>query len=249
MLFGFGPRQGKLIVPKFRGPRRVPTCAYGTAKILFAATLLSLVGLACGNVTAASVVNGLTAPSAAVGLGPTFAIADFDGDGRPDIAAVEVGNDLSAVSYRIQVQLSSSGWHTLQITAPPGGLLIEPRDVNNGNHFIDLVVTTAISRQAVAILINDGAGRFLQVGPTAFPDAFADSNTSPVLATQTTNVAIEAPLQHRPGTCLKAGSTSQARLKASRVTQWSSVFVFPDFLISHSGRAPPLAVHRSSPLG
>src|SRR6202166_4159512 len=107
---------------------------------------------------------------------PQFAIEDFDGDSKPDIATVLQGRSGSADNhYRIRFQLSSGGSQNIDLTAPVGGLDINSRDVN-GDDFLDLVVTTAGSNRPVAVLLNDGAGNFTALDPSALPGAFLKSS-------------------------------------------------------------------------
>lgn len=107
---------------------------------------------------------------------PQFAIEDFDGDSKPDIATVLQGRSGSADNhYRIRFQLSSGGSQNIDLTAPAGGLDISSRDVN-GDDFLDVVVTTAATNRPVAVLLNDGAGNFTASDPSAFPGAFHKSS-------------------------------------------------------------------------
>src|SRR5260370_21937766 len=107
-----------------------------------------------------------------------FAIADFDGDSRPDLATVQAGVSSSwDAHYWIAFQLSSGPRQTLGITAPTGGLQITSRDVN-GDSFLDVVVTTAWTNRPVAVLLNDGQGNFRASSPSAFPVAFTTSEKS-----------------------------------------------------------------------
>src|SRR5260370_32749755 len=72
-----------------------------------------------------------------------FAIADFDGDSRPDLATVQAGVSSSwDTHYWIAFQLRRGPRQTLGITAPTGGLQITSRDVNDDS-FLDVVVTTS----------------------------------------------------------------------------------------------------------
>jgi hypothetical protein len=99
-----------------------------------------------------------------------FAIADFDGDQLPDLAVVQVDSYSSPNSkYSIRVQFSSGPGPAIGIEAPLGGLRIDSRDVN-GDDRNDLIVSTALESQVVAILINDGHGNFVIVKPDLFPD-------------------------------------------------------------------------------
>ena len=107
-----------------------------------------------------------------------FAIADFDGDTRPDIATVEIGrNSASESCYWIAFRLSSGPGQTLGITGPTGGIRIASRDVN-GDDFPDVVVTTAWTNQPVAVLLNDGRGNFTASKPSEFRGAFSTSQGS-----------------------------------------------------------------------
>ena len=101
-----------------------------------------------------------------------FAIADFDGDSRPDIATVDVGQSSAlATRYWIGFRLSTGSQQTVGIAAPTGGLQLRSRDVN-GDNYPDLIITTLWTGQPVAVLLNDGRGNFTRSEPSAFPGAF-----------------------------------------------------------------------------
>ena len=147
-----------------------------STRLFFERLSLLLLLLLVGSKAAADVRNS---PLPSVELVPSFAIADFDGDNRPDLARIEAERiDSFYTDYWIHLQLSAAGVQSIRIVAPSGGLLVAAYDVNNGNHFIDLVLTTAWSRKPIAILINDGRGRFSRVEPKAFPEIFANSDAN-----------------------------------------------------------------------
>src|SRR6202043_727763 len=101
--------------------------------------------------------------AASPGSDLSFSIGDFDGDSNPDLASVQAGqSDLTRTDYWVQLQLSVRGRQSFQIVAPIGGLQIVSRDVN-GDHALDLVLTTTWLRRPVAILLNDGHGNFSRV--------------------------------------------------------------------------------------
>jgi hypothetical protein len=117
--------------------------------------------------------RGMAAPAASAQAPTHFTIADFDGDSRPDLASVEVGQSGSRdTRYWIAFELSGGSAQTLGITAPTGGLQIVSRDVN-GDSFPDVVVTTAWTNRPIIILLNDGLGNFTPISPTKFQGAFA----------------------------------------------------------------------------
>lgn len=98
-----------------------------------------------------------------------FAIADLDGDRKPDLATVElqsVGSSRSS-QYFIRLELSERGVQNFGLTAPAGGLQIVARDVN-GDSFLDLLVRTEWQDDEVAVLLNDGHGNFTLADPRGF---------------------------------------------------------------------------------
>ncbi len=100
-----------------------------------------------------------------------FAIADFDGDLRPDIAMIHVRRDSPQIAeYSLELRLSSGARPAIGILGPAGGLQITPQDVN-GDTVADLVVTSLFDAHFVAVLLNDGKGNFKQVEASDYPDA------------------------------------------------------------------------------
>ncbi len=181
-----------------------------------------------------------SAASAEPGL--TVAIADFDGDQRPDLASIQGGHTAAGDStYWIQFQFSTAGRQSMQLVAPPGGLRIEARDVN-GDHAVDLVFTTAWFSQPVAILLNDGHGSFSRAEPTAFPAVFSDSKTSWVSSTRLAAAAVGLPPQSRAGVDDAEKGPLQVRPSADLVLRSVPAFPAGTFLFSSAGRAPPSKV-------
>jgi hypothetical protein len=174
--------------------------------------------------------------------GLPFAVADFDGDLRPDTASVQSGADRAgATDYRIQVQLSTVGQQSIRLVAPTGGLFIEARDVN-GDHAVDLVLTTAWFRQPVAIYLNDGHGGFSRAEPNAFPGAFSESKAN---WTPTTSVAADAvgvPPQSGFGIRTAEPDSLHDRSPETLIPASSAGFPINPFLVSQPGRAPPSEV-------
>ena len=181
-------------------------------------------------------------PSSSPQATSQFAIADFDGDRQPDLATIQaVQSSSPETEYWIAFQLSSGPQQTLGIAAPPGGLQVTSRDVN-GDNFLDVVVTTAWTNRPVAVLINDGQGKFRASSPCAFPGAFATSEKSFVYATDETRDATAILFSRYPTSNCSEGSGGSPRnvmgllvLKASRNSLSSAVVCF-------LGRAPPTRV-------
>jgi hypothetical protein len=109
-------------------------------------------------------------PGSSPGFNSSFAIADFDGDRKPDLATVEFqkSNSSSTTRYSIRLKLTAGTVQVFGVTAPAGGLQIVARDVN-GDNALDVLVSTAWLHQQVAVLLNDGHGNFTLAEPDAFP--------------------------------------------------------------------------------
>ncbi len=103
------------------------------------------------------------------GNSTSFAIADFDGDQKPDIASVNSERtDRQTTNYSIHFELSDGLQPAIGIRARTGGLQLFWRDVN-GDHALDLVVRTSLDLNLVAVLLNDGHGKFTQADSGKFP--------------------------------------------------------------------------------
>lgn len=173
-----------------------------------------------------------------------FAIADFDGDNRPDLATVETGLiDASHARYWIGFRMSAGVRQTIGVNAPIGGLEIASRDVN-GDNIVDLVVSTAWLKSPIAVLVNDGHGNFTIRDPAAFSSALIDPNRT-----------LDSPSRQNPDAALviSAGSsddfvaseqTAAIRNTSEKIFAHNSLCsVFP-LVVRSSGRAPPTSAHR-----
>lgn len=201
--------------------------------------LLFLVAFVAGTAAGSDIQS---APVSSVGPSLPLAIADFDGDLRPDLAGVQIGrSDVGRTDYWIQLQLSATGRQTIRVIAPAGGLQIAARDVN-GDHALDLVLTTSWFKEPVAILLNDGHGSFTRVDPTVFPEAFTESKTSWGSLALRAPDAVGVPPQSRAGIFSAMARLPHAGSQVGAVPALNCRFLLSAFLISHPGRAPPSEV-------
>jgi hypothetical protein len=111
-----------------------------------------------------------------LGINSYFAIADFDGDQKPDLATIEVqkGSSSRTTQYSIRFQLTAGIAQVFGVTAPSGGLQIVARDVN-GDNALDVLVTTSLRHEQVALLLNDGHGKFRLADAGEFPAAIQEN--------------------------------------------------------------------------
>jgi len=172
-----------------------------------------------------------------------FAIADFDGDSRPDLATVEIGQiGTSRARYWIGFQLSSGPQQMIGVNAPVGGLNITSSDVD-GDQSVDLIVTTAWLNQPVAVLLNDGHGNFTLANPSAFPAIVWSAEKTLRLSPLNVQDAAPAALSSVSGDCAFIEHPSEASAAPDLLpSEFSPHHRFP-LSISVLGRAPPLALH------
>jgi len=98
-----------------------------------------------------------------------FAIADFDGDLRPDLAMIRVSRyGAPQTEYSLELKFSTGARPPIGLIGPAGGLEVFPQDVN-GDQIADLVITSVMDSEFVAILLNDGKGNFTQVDRSNYP--------------------------------------------------------------------------------
>jgi hypothetical protein len=171
---------------------------------------------------------------------PQFAIEDFDGDSKPDIAIISEGRSgLADDHYHIRFQLSSGGSQNIDLTAPVGGLDISSRDVN-GDDSLDVVITTAATNRPVAVLLNDGVGNFTASDPAAFPGAFRKSSNFWRALTEELPEASPAFCSRSFSGDLEASNeTFSLPVETEVFGRRSNHLEAHDVAVSYLGRAPP----------
>jgi hypothetical protein len=210
---------------------------FSAISAVFAFLCVILGFAACGN---AASTGPQSWPVSSAQATSQFAIADFDGDRRPDLATVQVGQSSSwETHYWIAFQLSRGSRQILGITAPTGGLQVTSRDVN-GDSFLDVVVTTAWTNRPVAVLLNDGQGNFRASSPSAFPGAFTTSENSWATTTNKLKDATAVLLSRNPtGNCSESSRFSSPRNVTGLLVLRTSRNSLSSAVISFLGRAPP----------
>jgi len=210
---------------------------------LRAVLVLCFVLGAAGWVNAAS-TSTKPSPVSSAGFNSNFAIADFDGDRKPDLATVEIqkGNSSSNTQYSIRLQLTAGGVQVFGVSAPAGGLQIVARDVN-GDDALDVLVSTAWQHKQVAVLLNDGHGKFTLADPGAFQQTLRNSQAD--WSGATTQIYDNAAIPSSWSSAKASGVCAAAFLAgndAELTTLCDFRFHTVQSVFGCAGRAPPLAV-------
>jgi hypothetical protein len=176
-----------------------------------------------------------------------FAIADFDGDRKLDLATVEAqrGSSSNTTRYSIRLQLTAGAAQVFGVIAPAGGLQIVARDVN-GDNAPDVLVSTAWLHKQVAVLLNDGHGNFKLADPAAFPSALWESignwNFGHLPLCES---SVLVRFEHRAGELGRASKFQKAIAEIGRACPADSGGVKKLFVFASLGRAPPTFALRS----
>ena len=98
---------------------------------------------------------------------------DFDGDHSLDLATV-VEQAIGAYSrYTVQLHLASGNEQSIAVTAPPGGLRLEMKDMTGDKVRNDLVLRPALIHWLTTVLVNDGHDHFAIVISNHLADSFS----------------------------------------------------------------------------
>lgn len=213
---------------------------------------------ALGALFLCAALSGLTCPAhaapqvpahganRAVRANSSFTFADLDGDRQPDLATAEIeraGSHFTRYLIRLRLQAGGAGAsQSIGVTGSFGLPQISALDVN-GDHVPDLVVTASGQPRLIAVLLNDGRGRFSVANPSDFASVIPDS-----------------PWRWRPASghlqdlvvlvLARAPQAEATKNSCSLVAQFLAVAsgsahrgYVPDSLRSDSsGRAPPLSI-------
>jgi hypothetical protein len=232
-----------LAVPAALAVWRARTAAKAALLFCVGALLLCYAGLGLA-ATAATAAQGSS--HVAIGASSSFAIADFDGDRRPDLATAEIErSDSRLARYLIRLQFTAGpgqpgrSGQFIGVSGAFGLPQISAIDVN-GDRAMDLVLTATGQPQPIAVLLNDGRGKFSLAKPSDFPAAAWDSPWHWGLASlQFHDVAVVVPTATPPvGAGAENSLRAPAQLAESRFLA-SRGFPTGPAHSSPLGRAPP----------
>jgi hypothetical protein len=111
------------------------------------------------SVCAAVVLVPWSAAAADTPLGLSTAIADFNADGRPDVAVANHLSNHGGNGFRIEFKLSNGQRQFVSFASAQPALRVTAVDIDN-DHDMDLVVTPLLGQHVIGVWLNDGAGNF-----------------------------------------------------------------------------------------
>jgi hypothetical protein len=205
------------------------------------AALLPFVAFLFFGLIFSAAVSARESSAVSIGARLPFAIADFDGDERPDFARIEAGQgEFAATDYWIELRLSARGQESVHLTGPAGGLVIEAQDVN-GDHAVDLIVATAWLGRPVAVFLNDGHGIFSRAEPSQFLTAFGGSMPGWGSRSEGMLDSLEAPTQTRFDFFSQTSEILPAEPETRLKTSSRAEFLPRNNRFPRPGRSPPFA--------
>ncbi|HEV2733155.1 MAG TPA: VCBS repeat-containing protein [Terriglobales bacterium] len=120
--------------------------------------------------------NRTTSSRQILGLsGPTLAIADFDGDNKPDGAILLNSSPLGQGNFEIELHLTGYSDNEIKFHSLESTLTVEALDIDHDGD-IDLVIEQSISHKRLQIWVNDGHGKFEKGRLEDFPSAAAPTH-------------------------------------------------------------------------
>lgn len=194
--------------------------------------------------SAASAIPAFRLGTAAGSLGWSTAVADFNTDGTPDLAIADrVSHPIGAASYRIEFSVSGRESKSVSFESDQDALTVRVSDVDHDND-LDVVVSSALSREIVGVWLNDGSGGFKASDARPFAAEIAPLHSldaaDPSDDASSTGLAPRGP-DGLPQSVRWTPATPQRAIVSVQPTR-----LHPELLASSaSSRAPPQPVRQS----
>jgi hypothetical protein len=168
----------------------------------------------------------------------TSYVMDFEGDHSLNVATVVERLCSGYASYTVQLQLASGAEQSIALTAPPGGLRLEMRDMTGDKVPNDLVLRPAIIQWLPTVLVNDGHDHFAVVISNHPPDSLSCGQDLESRGSDARGTAALMP------SGFKAGGLTRDRELFPQLREFlfapTTQAVFPRWEhITSSGRSPP----------
>lgn len=92
--------------------------------------------------------------------GPALAVADFDGDNRPDGAVLlKPASSPGLGDFQVELHFTNNNNATIQFQSPESNVTVAALDIDHDGD-IDIVIEQSLTHKALQVYINDGQGNF-----------------------------------------------------------------------------------------
>jgi len=165
----------------------------------------------------------------------------FEGDHSLEAATVTEEVLARYTIYAVRLQFASGAEQSIVVTAPPGGLQPEMRDMSGDSVANDLVLTSKLLGLPPIVLLNEGHDH-LTVAIS--PGSFASGEDRASGSHQVHRGLALLSSGFKPGELTNCGSLRSPQVQENLLAPISQIFAKPADHTSSSGRAPPAFVAR-----
>ena len=163
---------------------------------------------------------------------------EFDGDHSLDVATVVEQASSGTSRYLVRLQLASGTEQLITMTAPPGGLRLEMRDMTGDNVPNDVVLIPRLLRWPPTILVNEGHDHFEVAITGPFPGSLGSGEGRASRSLPFQEEAVLVPSFHA-GAWLSHRRLFALRFRQMQIFQTDQPPAMRFSCGANSGRAPP----------
>jgi hypothetical protein len=166
---------------------------------------------------------------------------ELDADSALGAEAVVSENLAPSTGYTIDVRLADGSEQFIAITAPPGGLELQVRDMTGDSIQNDLVVRPALTHWPLIVLLNDGHNHFTVAISATLPSS-VDSGSRLSRSRQISDGAALVSFASKAGSSASGRQFLVPRLQQGFLSSFTQSSTNQTDRISVSGRAPPAKI-------
>lgn len=166
---------------------------------------------------------------------------DLAGDHSLDVATVIEQPSTGYTKYTVRLHLASGAEQSVVVSAPPGGLQVEMRDMTGDKVQNDVLLRPVLVRWLPTVLVNDGHEHFEIAMSGANPSSFSSSEDMGSRPRETQTFALLVSSRLKAAHLLNGGRFSGPRLQQRLLSSFTQTVAPRLSHASNSGRAPPFA--------
>jgi hypothetical protein len=166
---------------------------------------------------------------------------ELDADSALGAEAVVSENLAPSTGYTIDVRLADGSEQLIPITAPPGGLELQVRDMTGDNVQNDLLVRPTLTHWPLIVLLNDGHNHFTVAISATLPSS-VDSGSGLSRSRQVPDGAVLVSFSSKAGISASDRQFLVPKLQQDFLSSFTQSSTNQTDRISVSGRAPPAKI-------